>query len=204
MQHVYARIYTEIRAYTCIMYMHVFIQTRKYVHIRAARICTFHTEIRAARICTYLYRNTCITWCMYMHVFIQKYVHIHAYTYLRCHQQGVRNTPYLHVFIGNTCTYGSSQANIRLLWSHIRAHACNICAYICTYNIRHVSMLYGVCRILHVYARIVIESIRAYKAHSICNYTCIYTCTYGVSGSLMHSESSCSKGAHVYHTRGYG
>ena len=45
-------------------------------------------------------------------------------------------------------------------------------------------MLYGVCRMLHVYARI-IENILAYKARRICNYTCTYTCIYGVSGSLM-------------------
>ena len=45
-------------------------------------------------------------------------------------------------------------------------------------------MLYGVCRMLHVYARI-IENIRAYEAHRMCNYTCTYTRIYGVSGSLM-------------------
>ena len=73
------------------------------------------------------------------------------------------------------------------MYVHIRAIYVHILQ--CTYNILHVRMLYGVCRMLHVYIRI-IENIRAYKAHCICNYTCTYTCIYGVSGSPMKSADA--------------
>ena len=123
---------------------------------------------------------------MYVHVFAPKMLtEIRADTCIYMHTVSPARCQYLHVYAGNTDTYCSSQVDILLQWSQIRAYTCiyvhirslHVCIRACTYA-------YGVCRMLHVYARI-IETLLAYKSHCICNYMCKYTCIYFMSGSLM-------------------
>ena len=127
--------------------------------------------------------------CIYIHLraYAYIYMHIRTYTYIRCPQLGVSICTYSLEIHSLWFTYGSSQPNIRLPWSHIRAHMFNIRAYTyvyvchtsCTYTIRSVPY---VVRILHVFASI-IENIRSHTADRMLIYTYAHTCI--LSGSLM-------------------
>ena len=109
-------------------------------------------------------KNTCIyvqyvyariitnTYIYVLHVYVRIFEQIRTYTFKYVQSVSPAGCQYLHVFIGNTFTYGSGQPNIRLLCSQIRAYTC---VYVrirtCTYVIRRVRIQYDLRRMLYVY-----------------------------------------------------
>jgi hypothetical protein len=122
---------------------------QKYVHIRAARICTYN----------------------------YKYVHIRSYTYSRCPQQGVSICTYSLEIHSHTAPVNPTYGSLEIKYVHIRSVYERIRT--CTYVIRRVTIRSApyVVRIMHVFASINVI-IRSHTADRMLIYTYAYTCIY--------------------------